>query len=40
MNGLSEFQIASLLLLVISTGIIIGSLIGMLTRALHSVFYK
>lgn len=40
MNGLNEFQIIELILLVFSTGLILGTFIGSLVRALQTVFYK
>jgi len=40
MNGLNEFQAAELILLTLSTGIILGTFIGAIVRALQTVFYK
>jgi hypothetical protein len=39
MYGLSELQVAGLVLMVIQSGLLIGSMIGIIARALHKIIY-
>jgi len=40
MYGLDEIQVIEVLLLLLHSGLIIGTFIGMLTRGLNSLFYR
>jgi len=40
MYGLNEIQIAEVILLVLSSGLIIGTFVGSLIRGLQFIFYK
>jgi len=36
--GMNEMQVVELLLLVLTTGLIIGTFVGLLVRAMHRLF--